>query len=601
MRRSPRLLNGFTSAIGRRLAIVPLLLVACASDTLAQDALAPACRVADKSVTYGTPPLPSPLTFPLTYPMISDRYAVQYKVGFGAWTDAKVYISYYGGTTSSPFNSASPYTTENSMSFVSIPVRALNLVQLRVTKLIDFGFTASDRVSVRPSAKLVGVDLESNGQVRLSTVTGWDFAGDQFLLWWGDAVKGGAVEGLAFFLDPPYSKPAGKVKTVTTFSDLADVSQYDGLDFEGPVTFPHDGAYAFVVPANINNVYLAPGSWVQGKLRFEQSTVGNVRRIYGPGVLDVSRFEYDLRACSDDPNKQFADQGYEALSWEDLEFPNKQTPDRFVLDGIVVTDHNHATADLLVDGVVNNVKSIGWNGLNGGFRIGDNTRVSNVFLRSCDDSLMMWGIDDLVTNATVWQNYNGAVVNLGWGAKTQGDGSLIDGLFVVKTDWLNPAFVDSSSWLTDTTGRDTLDGQNNAVIASLMVPGTMFGQVKTPVYRNIVVEDPPRTLFSLKITSPQCNDKDGPRDGNCTPALLGSDSLLNLRIENVFTPPSLVENSIGFQTVDGTALTGVMHIALANVFVRQPDGTVRLLTGANPDVVGGVTTRGDRVYVRYSF
>jgi hypothetical protein len=36
-----------------------------------------------------------------------------------------------------------------------------------------------------------------------------------------------------------------------------------------------------------------------------------------------------------------------------------------------------------------------------------------VFVRSGDDSKMMWGSDIAVTNAAVWQNHNGGFVNLG--------------------------------------------------------------------------------------------------------------------------------------------------------------------------------------------
>ena len=52
---------------------------------------------------------------------------------------------------------------------------------------------------------------------------------------------------------------------------------------------------------------------------------------------------------------------------------------------------------------------------------------------------MMWGSFITVTNATVWQNYNGGVLNLGWSDNSPGDYSLVDGLYVVKTDWTNPA------------------------------------------------------------------------------------------------------------------------------------------------------------------
>lgn len=543
----------------------------------------PDCAIENPDITYRKPPM--------TYPMTSDRYAVQYRFGSGDWTDGKVYISYYGGTNASPFNSNSGYSVATSLSFVSIPARALEVVELRVTKLFgsDPAFRSSDHPTVRPSAKPVSVSLGNDGLVTLSTTTSSTFAGDQFLLWWGDDTDGSAIEGLVFFLDPPYKRPKGNVKTVTASSDLTDLSAYEGIDFEGLVTLDNGGASAFVVPSNIINVYFGTGAWVQGKLRFEQSGQGIVRKIYGPGVLDVSRFEYDLRAC--DEKSTVPDQGYHALSWEDLAHPNKQVPDRFILDGIVITDHNHATADLLVNGVVNNVKTIGWNGLNGGFRLGDNTKVSNVFLRSGDDSLMMWGASVTVTNATVWQNYNGAVVNLGWGFKSPGDNGLIDGLYVVRTEWNSPT---DPSW-----SATKLNGQNNAVIDSLMVPGTMFGAVSPSVYRNIFVEESPRTLFSLKIVSPECNDPNAPRAGDCASTDLTLRSFVNLDIENLVTPPSLEENSIGFQTVNGTPLTGKIKITLSNVSVRLSDGTIKPLTGVNTSIVGGVTTNGEGVRIKY--
>ena len=45
---------------------------------------------------------------------------------------------------------------------------------------------------------------------------------------------------------------------------------------------------------------------------------------------------------------------------------------------------------------------------------------------------MMWGSDIAVTNAAVWQNYNGGFVNLGWSNNSTGDNCLNDGLYVVK-------------------------------------------------------------------------------------------------------------------------------------------------------------------------
>ena len=572
-----------------RYLLVALLLAGFTSDAFAQSD----CGITNADISYPMPPL--------TYPMTSDQYAVQYKLGSGGWTDAPVRISYYGGTLASPNNSSSGYPSNTSLSFVSIAARASTNLQLRVTKL-GSSFLASDHVSVRPSAKRVDVYTAGDGTIILSTTTAPDFAGDQFLLWWGNDTEGGSVEALAFFLDPPYDPPMGSnVMTITASTDLTNLNHFDSLVFHGTVALGGTGDLAYKVPTNITTIFLAPDTWVQGKLRFKYSG-GLQKRVYGPGVLDGSRFRYDLRACN-------GDQGYHSLSWEDLPATNL-VPDTFLLDGIVITDHNHATADLLVTGVVNNVKTIGWNGLNGGFRLGDNTKASNVFLRSGDDSLMMWGSNVTVINATVWQNYNGGVVNLGWGANSPGDNCLIDGLYVVKTDWNAPN--------TTSFTKPKLDGQNDAVIMSLMVPGTIFGNSHPPLFRNILVEDPPRTLLSLKILFPQCNDTDGPREGNCAEVDLTLPSVLNLNIENLCTPASIMTNLIGFQTVStnftyefpaGTTntftnsytFTGSMNIGLTNVILKLPDGTVTPLTSANAAGLGQVMTSGTNVQVNYDF
>ena len=49
------------------------------------------------------------------------------------------------------------------------------------------------------------------------------------------------------------------------------------------------------------------------------------------------------------------------------------------------------------------------------------------------------------------------------------------------------------------------NGTNNAVIASLVTPGTNFGVRVAPVFRNVYIEDPPLRLFSLRIMPPDCS------------------------------------------------------------------------------------------------
>ena len=77
-------------------------------------------------------------------------------------------------------------------------------------------------------------------------------------------------------------------------------------------------------------------------------------------------------------------------------------------------------------------------------------------------------------------------------------------------------------------------------------------------------------------------------------------SVLNLNIENVFTPASTLENSIGFQTVNGTTLTGSMNIGLTNVMVTPPNGTATPLTSANAATRGKSDHQRRHVNVTYA-
>lgn len=584
-----------------RLSCLPLWVAACAGPALAQT-----CPLSDAT-------LPA---MPLHYPMNSDRYAVQYSLNGGGWTGGTVYVSYYGGTDASPWRSDSgyslPYQTptsstssirplwETSLSFVNIPAQSNAFVQLRVTKLFGTPFQPSDRVSVRPSVKWMDVDTLIDGTVQISTFTASNFMGEQFILWWSRGAEGGGVEGLAFFLNPPYERPTGNgVFTIRSWNDLngASLSGINTLDFEGPLAIQlgGDGTLAYSVPDTIQYIFLGPGAWVQGKLRFDPSTTSppTTRWIYGPGVLDVSRFNYLDRACP-------GDEGLYALT----STASNAVLDHFHIDGIMILDHNHAANHSLFNSFVNNVKTLGWNGENAALRIGNNTTVANSFIRSGDDSLMMWGMGATVTDATVWQNYNGGVVNLGWSDNSPGTGCAIDGLYVVKTDWQ----AVTPSWMALLPSDNPLQGQNNAVFASLMIPGTNFGAGQTPVFQNIFVEDPPQVLFSLKIMPPICADT-----GMSCPSvdLTKNSGYLYLDIKNLFSPASLAANSIGFQIVPGGypnatpipsqfTLSGSMNIGFTNVFLQTPDGLWLPLTSADAQSIFQIGTSGN-VSLQYSF
>ena len=202
------------------------------------------------------------------------------------------------------------------------------------------------------------------------------------------------------------------------------------------------------------------------------------------------------------------------------------------------------------------------------------------------------------------KNFNGGVVNLGWGAGSAGDGCLIDGLYVVKTDWHGP--------IAPSFTKTNLNAQNNAVIDSLIGPGTNYGTFSTPMFPIILVEDPPNVLLSLKIVFPECNDPGSPRDDDCTPVDLTLPGVLYLNLENLCSPAAIRPNSIGFLTIPaGFAseyptnshnifptnhpLSGSINIGLTNVIIRSTDGTVNPLTSANITAVAGLITNGTNI------
>jgi hypothetical protein len=194
--------------------ILPLFLAVYAPATFAQD-----CPVTTDAATYPSPPL--------TYPMTSNRYAVQYQFGgTGAFTNAQVYISYYGGSTSSPYINASRYATDESLSFVSIPASPGTAVAIRVTKIFGANFPAIGQMSVRPTAKAIQISSVNPTTVQLSTTTAANFAGEQFILCWnGDAQSSGIIQGLIIFLDPPYTRPTGSnVKVIAASAVCPPIS-----------------------------------------------------------------------------------------------------------------------------------------------------------------------------------------------------------------------------------------------------------------------------------------------------------------------------------------------------------------------------------------
>ena len=147
------------------------------------------------------------------------------------------------------------------------------MVQLRVTKLATGPFQFSDQVTVRPTPILAELKLSVTARCEISTRTAGNFNGEQFILMWNHGTDGGGVEGLAFYLNPPYTRPVGtNVKVVTSWTDLQgfandpNLLNYNTIDFESsssaplpvPIQLGGDGNLAYKVPGQHPECFFRP-------------------------------------------------------------------------------------------------------------------------------------------------------------------------------------------------------------------------------------------------------------------------------------------------------------------------------------------------------
>jgi hypothetical protein len=91
---------------------------------------------------------------------------------------------------------------------------------------------------------------------------------------------------------------------------------------------------------------------------------------------------------------------------------------------------------------------------------------------------------------------------------------------------------------------------------------------------------------------------------------LRQSSSLSLKIENLYSPESIVKNSIGFEILPAGyianatdsasyfptdyTLKGLMHIDLANVWIKSRDGVVQaILSWPAAELFGNLSVHGD--------
>ena len=160
-------------------------------------------------------------------------------------------------------------------------------------------------------------------------------------------------------------------------------------------------------------LYIAGGAFVEGYILRKNFSDEN-QMYYGRGILSGRQYVWQ----PDDPNRLM---GQLVMGARYSTF-----------DGIIVMEspnHGIVTTD---ECVFRNVKFLGWHCNNDGFRPGNNSKISNCFLRACDDFFYNYSLE--VKDCVLWPCFNGSIMTNGWAAIDIG-GSLMENIDIIYTEW----------------------------------------------------------------------------------------------------------------------------------------------------------------------
>jgi hypothetical protein len=161
----------------------------------------------------------------------------------------------------------------------------------------------------------------------------------------------------------------------------------------------HDIGEKFTIKSG-QTVYIPGGAYVKGSITAEGASDITVR---GRGIL--SGLGYARRP------------GTAGIPFNTVMFNG--SGDRQLIEGITVTNPTHFC--LLSRGklTTRHVKLFGWWHQTDGWGGGDGSVIEDSFLKVNDDSVKLYGRDQIARRLVIWQQVNGAPFQLGWGGAGQ--------------------------------------------------------------------------------------------------------------------------------------------------------------------------------------
>ncbi|MFW6691165.1 family 49 glycosyl hydrolase [Streptomyces sp. MAR4 CNX-425] len=185
-----------------------------------------------------------------------------------------------------------------------------------------------------------------------------------------------------------------------------------------PGTYHMTSKYHALLPKQVKWVYLAPGAYVKGAIRFPDDSQG-LYKLTGYGVLSGEQYVYEADTNNNYDHLSGASNCH-ASCVKMLQFQSSDRQQYLDLQGVTineppyhsfVTYGNEQTFQMRVD----NYKQVGaWYWQTDGIELYRGSTMKNTFFNANDDVLKMYHSDVTIDNTVVWKNENGPVVQWGW-------------------------------------------------------------------------------------------------------------------------------------------------------------------------------------------
>ncbi|MGW7466061.1 family 49 glycosyl hydrolase [Streptomyces xantholiticus] len=186
-----------------------------------------------------------------------------------------------------------------------------------------------------------------------------------------------------------------------------------------PGTYYMTSKYHALLPKQVKWVYLAPGAYVKGAIRFPDDSQ-NLYKVTGYGVLSGEQYVYEADTNNSYDHLSGASNCHSSCV-KMLQFASAQSRQQHLdLQGVTINEPPYHSFVVYGDEQtfsmrVDNYKQVGsWYWQTDGIELYRGSTMKNTFFNANDDVLKMYHSDVSIDNTVIWKNENGPVIQWGW-------------------------------------------------------------------------------------------------------------------------------------------------------------------------------------------